>query len=566
MRARADLCGLAAAPSLLLATLLATLLAALLALGGCGQGQAPATGPAGLGEAAQKAAALTQSLRARQGRVVALCELALKAAATAPDLARRFCAQALEQAGGLYDPAHQALAERLRALAEQSADPARREEALAAARGLEGQCLRVWPLRLVAEAAAPVAPEVVERALHQALMGLGLNKDQAGRDQDQAGLALVMASRDPERARGLARQVADPGVRSWLWRRMAAQTNQRADLDAAAQAAGEIADPAQAGRCLAAAALARWEMEPQAARALFAAAWERAGLEPDPARRALALGEVAAVLAQADPRQALEDARHAPAEGGARFKALRQVALAYLGNDPARARWALEEADRQVELIPSAPERWQAWALLAKDAAALEPALARAFLANLPPGERTLRGEAEAALILAEVGAGLEPALARARRVDDPALRVTLLLRLADVFGRDDKELAEALRREALEVALARGGDQARQTLAPLVAAASPSKGVDIARGIGENVARARALLAVAKVMAGQGQKAGAQWTLDLALEAVAEADPKHTIDKVRLLGDMGREWAPLESRQSRAFFELGAETAGRMG
>jgi hypothetical protein len=70
----------------------------------------------------------------------------------------------------------------------------------------------------------------------------------------------------------------------------------------------------------------------------------------------------------------------------------------------------------------------------------------------------------------------------------------------------------------------------------------------------------------VAKALAGQGQKTGAQWALDLALEALAEADPKHTIDKVRLLGDMGREWAPLESRQSRRFFELGAEAALRMG
>lgn len=545
---------------------LAALLWAALALG-CGPGAPEGAGGAGqdLAQDLAQAASLAPGLKARQARVAALCGLAAKAAATAPDLGMRFCAQALEQAAGLYDPALRALAERLRAAADSAGDPGRRETLAAAAGEMEGYCLRVWPLRLVAEAALAVAPDIAAQALNQALMNLGLNKG-PGRDQDLAGLALVVARREPARARALAGQVADPGQRSRLWRELARGTNQPQDLEAAAAAARQIADPSAGARALAAAALDRWELDPEGGRALFAEARDLAGREPDPARQALALGEAAALLAQADPRQGLEEARALPALGGARFKALRRAALAYLGSDPERAKWALAEAARQVDLLPSPAERWQAWALLAKDAASSDPALARELIAQLPAGERLLRDEALSALVLAETGAGLDQALERVRRMDDPQAQVALLLRLAAIHGRQRPELGRALQEEALDLALARGGDQARLALAPVWAGIEPSKGVDIALGIGENVARARALATVAKILAAQGRTAGARWSLDLALEALAGISPKQMLDKVRLLGDMGREWAPLEGRESRRLFELGADAAGKMG
>jgi hypothetical protein len=95
-----------------------------------------------------------------------------------------------------------------------------------------------------------------------------------------------------------------------------------------------------------------------------------------------------------------------------------------------------------------------------------------------------------------------------------------------------------------------------------LWAARDARKGVDIALGIGENVARVRALVAVARVLARSGRKAPAAWALHLAEEALSGLSGDQAIDKVRLLGDMGQEWSAVDGQEARRFFRLGAEVA----
>jgi hypothetical protein len=78
--------------------------------------------------------------------------------------------------------------------------------------------------------------------------------------------------------------------------------------------------------------------------------------------------------------------------------------------------------------------------------------------------------------------------------------------------------------------------------------------------------ARAQTLVILAKFLYERDNRAGAQWCLQLALETIKKINVQETLDKVRLLGDMGREWSVIEAGQARRYFALGAKAAKDLG
>lgn len=539
---------------------------AVLALG-CSQAPETPTPAAAPERAALWAQAqeLAGQLAGRRERTLALCGLAAKASASAPDLARGLYQQAWQEAQALAEPKASVLAMRLRQEAGAAQGAARRRE-LELAESLEDRGRRAWPLRVVAEGCQALAPQVAAQALAQGLALAKANPDLAARDQDLGSFCLVLARRDPAAGRALAGELGDPLWRAWIWRELAALEGGPQAWTQAAQAARELPRTALRAHALAATALAAGESDPALGLTLFQEAFQSAGGLPQPRERALLQGQVAALLARVDAESGWRLAKRAEPLAGARFQACRQAGLSLLGSDPVAGRRALHEAWEAAQTLTLEHERQRAVCLLVQDLAVPDPALAREMLETLPPGENLLRGEAEAAMVLAEASRDWPAALAQAARVGDPSARLGVLMRLSAVAaqGRDDS--GAALLAGALDLAGALGADEALAALARQWAAVEPRKGVDIAAAIGENVARAGALSSVARVLAQRGQTAASQWALFLAEEALQGIQAHQAIDKTRLLGDMGQEWAAVNAEVSRRFFEMGAESARKVG
>ncbi len=97
-------------------------------------------------------------------------------------------------------------------------------------------------------------------------------------------------------------------------------------------------------------------------------------------------------------------------------------------------------------------------------------------------------------------------------------------------------------------------------------AALDAETAIRLAGDVSQPVARAQTLVILAKFLHESGKKAGAEWSLQLALEAIKMINVQETLDKVRLLGDMGREWSVIKAGQARRYFALGAEAAKDLG
>lgn len=541
----------------LMALSMALTLALALALAtGCSSepGQAPAE-QALVSPALEQARKLAPELEARRRRGLAWCALAGKASQAAPELAVKFSAQAWDEVRGLYlSPAGQ-LAGQLRAGEGGAPSP----EDLALAARLSDLAGRAWPCRVVAEASLTLAPPLAEQALRQGVDLAKAETDPQARDQDLAGLAQVLARQDPRAARALAGELSDSLWRSWLWRELAVQEGTPQAAQRAVAAARQVAAPGARALELARAALLGFENDPAEGLNQFQEAFEAAGAVADPRQRAWCQGRVAELLVRVDPESGWALARRVEPLEGARFPAFRKAGLALLGGDPLAGGRALDEAWQAALTLPPGAQRQKGLALLAADLAAPDPAQAQRILAGLPPGENLLRGEAQAAMVLAQAARDPQGALAQVQRLPEAAARALLLARLGDIAARDDPEKAKALYGQALDLAQGQGADAARQALAPGWAALEPRKGVDIALGIGENVARAKALAAVAKVLARQGQDDASRWALHLAQETISALDPQLALDKARLLGDMGQDWADLNLELARRFFEMAA-------
>lgn len=513
----------------------------------------------------EQARELAAGLEGRRERALALCGLAAKAAPGAPEMARGLYEEAWEQARGLADPRAAVLGMRLRQDPEGSR-PGRRQEELALAARLDDLGRRAWPLRVVAEGAQALAPQVAAQALEQGLALARQNGDAQARDQDLGGLVLVLARRDPKAAQALAADLGDPLWRAWVWRELAVLDGGPHIWTQAAQAAREIPHTANRALDLARAALASFESDPALGLSLFQEAFQTAGNLPQPRARALLQGQVAALLVRVDAESGWRLAQRAEPLDGARFLACRRAGLTLLGLDPVAGRRALHEAWDAAQTMSLDYERQRAICLLVQDLAGPDPDLARELLNALGPGENLLRGEAEAAMVLAEAARDLNAALAQARRMADPLSRMRVLARLAAVSA----PLGEQGRRELYAQASALAGELratgTQKNLALAWIAFDVRKGVDIAASIGENVARAEALSSLAKALAQMGQQAASDWALFLAQQTLEGLDDDQAIDKARLLGDMGQEWAAVNAELSRRFFQMGAIAARNVG
>jgi hypothetical protein len=538
---------------------------AVLAVGCSEADQRPASALQKPGAVWEQALELGTRLEARRERALALCALAAKAAPGAPDLAREYYEEAWEQARGLAEAKGAVLANRLREDSGAS-QPQRRRQELALAARLEDLCRRAWPLRVVAEGAQALAPQVAAQALQQGLALARQNSDPAARDQDLGGLALVLARRDPGAARALAADLGDPLWRAWIQRELATLEGGPQAWTQAAQAAREIPQTAIKALELAATALAGFESDPALGLTLFQEAFQSAGNLPQARQRALLQGQVAALLVRVDAESGWRLAQRTEPLEGARFLACRRAGQSLLGLDPVAGRRALHEAWDAAQTMSLEYERQRAICLLVQDLAGPDPDLARELLAALGPGENLLRGEAEAAMVLAEAARDLDAALRQARQMVDPLSRMQVLARLAALDGAPGEHQSRGLRALALALAQNLGAAEALKRLALEWIAFDPRKGVDIAASIGENVARAEALSSVARALALQGQQAASDWALFLAQQTLDGLGSDQAIDKARLLGDMGQEWAAVNRELSRRFFQLGAEAARNMG
>lgn len=534
---------------------------------GCSEAPAPPSAATSQEQAAARAQAqeLAGQLAGRRERVLALCGLAAKAAPSAPDLARGLYEEAWREAQALAEPKAAVLAQQLRQETGAAQGTARRRELDLAGR-LENYSRRAWPLRVVAEGCQALAPQVAAQALKQGLALAKLNPDLAARDQDMGGFCLVLARRDPVAGRALAGELGDPLWRAWVWRELAVLEGGPLAWTQAAQAARELPHTALRAHELAATARAACESDPALGLTLFQEAFQTAGGLAQPRERALLQGQVAALLARVDAESGWRLAKRAEPLAGARFQACRWAGLTLLGSDPVAGRRALHEAWEASQALPLEYERQRAVCLLAQDLAGPDPALAREMLETLPPGENLLRGEAEAAMVLAEASRDWPAALAQAQRLADPLSRLRVLMRLSAVAGQGQAGSSAELLARALDLARPLGSGEALRALALEWAAREPRKGVDIAAAIGENVARAAALSGVARVLAQGGQTAASQWALYLAEEALQGLPANQALDKARLLGDMGQEWAAGDAELSRRFFEMGAEAARKVG
>lgn len=512
-----------------------------------------------------EALALADSLARRRQALTALCQLASLAAPSAPDLALAMYDQAmLWGQEALQAPAGQ-MAARLAVEAADQPAPVRRES-LALAQRLQDLGGAAWPLGLVADGAQVVSPALAERALNLALDAVQANSNREQRQRDLGGLALLAARQSPARGERLAAQVEDPGLKAWVLRDLAARYDSPANRQAALAAAQALEDPGARALALARLALAALATDVKAGHDILDQAMAATGKIPQAAARALTQGEVAALAAQTDPNLGLSMAARVEAWPGAKIKALRLASAQLLPSDPNRARAGLEAAWREAQFLPLIGQRSRIQSLLVRDMAPLDPRRGREMLRELPPESQTRRSEAAAALVLALAGRSLSHALEQARGLPLGESRVLLLTRLAGLALKQGDDQGRAVLEEATTLASLIPSDQLAQALALAWAKLDPSRALALAQGLADPATRVKTLLAVAKTLAEQGETAASQWGLRLAEMALTEMSSKEGIDKVRLMGHMGREWATVETAKSRRFFQQGVETATQLG
>jgi hypothetical protein len=93
-----------------------------------------------------------------------------------------------------------------------------------------------------------------------------------------------------------------------------------------------------------------------------------------------------------------------------------------------------------------------------------------------------------------------------------------------------------------------------------------PGQAVELVRRVADPRRKVGHLIILARVLRERGVEPGSQWCLYLALDTIKKINPQEMLDKVGLLGDMGREWSLVDPEEARRFFVLGAETAAEPG
>jgi hypothetical protein len=198
--------------------------------------------------------------------------------------------------------------------------------------------------------------------------------------------------------------------------------------------------------------------------------------------------------------------------------------------------------------------------------AMVDPALARRALELIPEHASRLRAPARAAMVLAAAARDLPRAQEEAEALAEPVHRLRTLARLAVRWTQSDPARG---RRELLRVlprALELGVALPRRALARAWAAMEPGQAVELVRQVADPRRKVGHLIILARVLHERGVEPGSQWCLYLALDTIKKINPQEMLDKVGLLGDMGREWSLVDPEEARRFFVLGAETAAEPG
>jgi hypothetical protein len=529
---------------------------------GCGESPPPGIGGKAPDLAKERTSALLVSLKARQSRVMALCGLASKAAPAFPELARVYLGLALSTAQSLADPQTREMADEARQRALQSG----REEQKKELAEIDGLSRAAWPLALVARSALVVDLDLAAKALAIGLERAKSDPDPVTRDRDMAEIAMVMGRIQAPRARELAAGIASDQIRARAWRGLAELTRQPQDLSQAVQADLLISEPGAGAMSLTQTARQAYDWNPEQGLNLFRQAFDLAGKVASPKRRAILQAEVAEALARLDAKAGFDLARRVEPGQGVRFKPLHTVAKVLLASDPVLGRQVMDAAIRAAHKLPLSYERHRALASLAADLAPIDQPAAQALLEQLPKAEYLLRAEAEAAMVLAQAAKDVKQAAVLARAIGDGYVRMGVLARLADIAMPRDPAMGRSLYHEVLSEAARLGTVLPGRALIRAWAALDAETAIRLAGEVSQPVARAQTFVILAKFLHGRGEKAGAGWSLQLALEAINKINVQETLDKVRLLGDMGREWSVIEAGQARKYFALGAEAAKDLG
>ncbi len=501
-----------------------------------------------------------EGMRAQRQRVLLWYGLGSKAAPVFVDLARDFYVRALALAPRLVGSRVPALAADLRRQA--GGLPGAGE----LARDLERTAYAAWPWILLAHGARPLDRALAGRALDLARNLIRVNPNSADQDRDRSLLVQVRARWDPVGARGLIPEIRDPAVAARTWRALALVTNSPRDLARAAAAAAGMADLSQRALSLAYTARAYYHLGHAGGGQLLQRALALAGRVSPARRRAWLGGALAAVQASLDPAAAWRSCRRVAGGYGARFVALVAVGDHYLGREPARGKQALEDALADLGSGVGRYQVFRARALVSRHLASSFPGRARRLWREIPPWQNLLRAGPLAAMVLAGAPGDMKGALVRAGAVAEPRLRLEVLARLAGLEMSSAPERGRALYRRVLAESGRLGIRLSSWILAGAWRVLGRVESLKLAMGLRPAGYRARALFSLALARVRRGDAPGAQECIFWALEALNGPELQQTLDKARILGDMGRKWSIFEPAQARRFFILAAEACEDSG
>ena len=518
-------------------------------LTGCDAGPAAKTAVHAENPAQGPAALLAGDLRSSRLVCQALCQLAGKAAQVLPDLAKSY----LEEAFFTLE----------RMPRQKALDLARRQPG--EAQNLAALASQAWPYALVCVRAQKVDRALGRRVLEAGLLRAAGNPDRLARDWDLRALALSVARHRPGKARDIADDIRDPLVRALCLFGLARASGRADDLERGLKAALEIESPRPKALALASAGDLVARLSPVKAPELFGRAMHWAEKEPDPVGRQWLSGQAAALLAEAAPELAVKKALELEEAPGAGFKALARAAKALMLSDPAKGERASHQALAAAAAIAMPYERGKALCLLAGRAALLGREPAERILALIPDNQYFLQSEARVAMVLFQARRDFAGAVKRAGKIRDSSLKAMALARLAAIRLPRRQEQGKKLFRRVFALC-GKGGTRLDPALwEPAWEVFTAREALGLAEGLGGDAYRARVLSQLAAVLQARGETAAAKWSLFIAGKAIKSLEGKQTLDKVALLGDMGREWSVLEVDRARRFFELGAEAARKL-
>lgn len=541
-----------------LSWLVCLLLAGLLL--GCGQEPA-GKAPSGDLKLEQKAAQLAERMARQRLSALSLAELSSRAGVF-PELARSWFQESLSLLDAMERKPALSLAARL------SLDKGLKKNRSARAKRLAERLQRLakeaWPYGLLAKETQALHPDISRRVLEKGL-SLAL-KNRISGQRDLAGLILVMARRERPRALALIAKIDDQAVKSMLYLGLARQEAYPGAYQMAAACAARISDPSAGALFMARAAKAAYYWDRPWSLRIFQRAYDLAAKPQAQAPPELIRAKIAARLAGLDPQAGFKMAQKLGAPAGVGFQAFARAAAGMGAGNQRLADLAWDKALEAAGNLPSSFERRRAWSVLAVQSAAAHPARAQALLARLPSGSVLARGRAQAALALALAGRDRDRAWKIARKIDDHGIRLKVLARLTAASPHLPAD--EAAKRFRL---ILKEAARKKIHLDPLLMASAwrllaPEEACGLAAALPGPLERARALFNLSGEMQKNGLNARSSWCLGRAVQAINSAGSKQILDKVRLLGDMGREWYVIEPEQARSFFERGAEAARLIG